>query len=210
MSRDPACSEEPTIRRFRRKAIPAGRRRANSAKLTGLLAASLGLAVALPLYGRPRDSASDDVVRRTLGCHPFTGGDRERQALAEAIEAVVQEFNIFLRPIVRRRLEASNPIAERLCFDKHGGDLSIALDDRKYTAPLDGRKVTVTGITGDDLQLYHQVLGDELRQIFVNDEAARINAYRPTESKGLTMRVRVHADRLPKDLVYRLTYGPKK
>lgn len=195
-------STPPTIRA---KGALEGLRRALALLVLTVAFSSVGAGLA------HADSASNrkSVVDKVLGCHAFAGGDKERKALAEAIDEVASDFNFVLRPIVRSRLEEANPVIERLCLARRGDAVTVSLDERKYSAPLSGKPVKVTGITGDELALHLKVGKTSLWQIFQGDEGGRINGFGSTESGNVEMKVRVFSERLPRDLIYTLTYSHK-
>lgn len=166
-----------------------------------VLAALIGPLVT-PAHARPAHDPLDEV----LGCHEYSGGKRQREALEGAIEDVADEFNPFVRPIVRSRLKKANPIAARLCFERNGDELSVTMDARRYRAPLNGKTVKVKGITGDELELRLEIGEYLVSQIFRGEEGGRVNAFYPTKAGGIEMRVRVFSERLPRSLEYGLSY----
>jgi hypothetical protein len=170
----------------------------------GALLLAAGLTVGAPLAAA--DSSRADVIGRVAGCHRFAGGDKERKALDAAIERVVDEFSFVLRPIVRSRLKEANPIIGRVCVARHDDRVTVTLDERKYGASLNGKPVKVTGITGDELQMRFKLGKTALWQTFEGTDGGRINGFTPTQPGHFVTKVRVFSERLPKDLIYKLTY----
>lgn len=188
-------------------------RSARFVSVAGLLAIA-GTAHSPGASGSVRQTSADhalaaEVAAQTAGCYAYTGGEKQRAARDAAIEEVVKEMNILIRPIVRRRLEAANPIVQRLCFSVKEELLTVALDDRSYRAPLGGPPVKVRGITGDEFDLRHVIWEKAIRQIFSGEDGGRVNTFPRSADGHLDMRVRVFSDRLPKDLTYTLSYEKK-
>lgn len=178
------------------------------------LIAALSVAVATTVVGpapatdgAPLASAeAQRVVDRFVGDHPFTGGDKERKARDAAIDDVVGDMNVLVRGIARDRLKEANVIAERVVVARDGDRLTISLDGRRYTAAIGGPAVKAKSVTGDEVSLRYAVRGDRIEQIFVGDQGGRTNTFRLTDDK-MVVHVRVHSEKLPKDLVYTLSYG---
>ncbi|NUQ77964.1 MAG: hypothetical protein HUU21_30895 [Polyangiaceae bacterium] len=168
-----------------------------------LLAA--GVASIATVFPRELLAAPSDTLSPFLGSFRHAGGDKEREARDKAIDAVVDEMNIFVRGIARDKLKSSNAIPAALKISADASALTIALDNRVYTAPLDGRSVKVTGITGDKLDLRYRVTEGRIEQNFKGDERGRVNTY-SIEGDKVVMQVRIYASQLPKDVKYKLTY----
>jgi hypothetical protein len=168
-------------------------------------AAPLESSSRLPL-GSSADAASEPDHAAFLGTFNHTGGQADVEARDRAIEEVVKGMSVFARGIARDRLKAANPIAQKMVFTATDKTLTIAMDERAYTAPLDGSKVKVKGITGDELDLHLVVAPGSLKQVFSAEDKGRVNSFSFSGSK-LVMHVRVHSEKLPKDLVYQLSYG---
>lgn len=140
-----------------------------------------------------------------LGKFKHSGGQADVEARDRAIDDVVKGMNVFARGIAKDRLKETNPIAQVMVFTATAKTLTIAMDERSHTAPLDGTKVKVKGITGDELDLHLVVAPGSLKQVFSAEDKGRINSFSFSGST-LVMHVRVHAEKLPKELIYKLSY----
>jgi hypothetical protein len=149
--------------------------------------------------------ADEPAVKAFLGRYRHAGGDKELKARDQAIDDVVESMNFLARGIARDKLKETNPIAASLGIAADAKDLTITLDTRTYTGPLNGGTVKVKSITGDLMDMHYAVSKAEITQVFSGDDRGRVNRYR-LDSGKLTMHVRVHSSRLPKALVYSLTY----
>jgi hypothetical protein len=168
--------------------------------LAGIAALSL---VALP----PSAAASDDApgFGALMGTYRHVGGEAERQAVHDAIEEVVRELSPLARPIARARLEEANPIPGRLALSSDGKRVTTTFAAESFTASLDGTPAKVVTSAGDEMVLRLRHERGTLRQGFSAPGKARTNWIR-IEGGKLVIYVRVVAEALPRELVYRLTY----
>jgi hypothetical protein len=179
-----------------------------------ILAAQLALCAALPaphgldstLAAHTKGDAALDTLAARYG---FVGGERERTALEKAIEAVVEHMNLFVRDIARSRLRDTNRVASSLVIQRDGPRITVSLDDRTYSAELGGAPVTVRGSTGDSLRLTHRLHGQRLVQTFEGERGSRINTFYVDGEGRLRLDVVVRSPQLPRDLLYRLSYGKR-
>jgi hypothetical protein len=141
-----------------------------------------------------------------VGVYRFSGGEREKQGIADAIDDVVSEMNILARGIARDRLTESNRAPSVLEVQRDGRRITVTFDDRTYTADLDGPAVDVTGSTGDPLKLTYRLRGDKLVQDFKGERGGRINTFSTDGEGTIRVQVKVHSTKLPKPLVYRLSF----
>ncbi len=150
-------------------------------------------------------SAADDISAY-VGAFRHSGGDKERLARDKAIDDVVSGMSFVVRGIARGRLTSANPIAVDVTCSTHDKSLTMTMDQRSFTAPIDGSTATVKSVTGDDIDMHYAITKNSLIQVFDRDGRGRVNTFTLDGTKGLAMAVRVYAKQLPKDLNYRLTY----
>ena len=148
------------------------------------------------------------AAQRFVGDYRFAGGRAEQEARDAAIEDVVSELNVLVQPIARSRLTEAVPIAERLQVQLDGSKISVAFDGRANVTELDGSSTRVVGAQGDELDYHVELQGSSLTQIFKGERGGRTNALRRKDSGKIVVEVKVHSERLPKPLSYRLTYAP--
>ena len=158
------------------------------------------------LAAASRQAAAEEApIDAFLGSFRHAGGQKEREARDKAIEDVVADMSFIARGIARDKLKQSNPIAKKLAFVSDRKDLTVTMDTRSYTGPLDGSPVKVKTILGDEMDMRLKCRSGALDQSFSAEDKSRLNAFRFDGDK-LVLSVRVHASALPKDLVYKLTY----
>jgi hypothetical protein len=150
-------------------------------------------------------AAAPEALRPVPGRYAFSGGDAERQALHDRIEAVVAEMAPVLRGVARRRLVQGNPIPDALTIEVTGDAVTIAFDERRYTAILGAPAVAVVGVDGKRAELTHRIEGSRLTQRFDAPRGERWNLFR-VRGDRLRLTVIIESESLPADLVYELTF----
>ena len=152
-----------------------------------------------------RAAHAQDEIAPFLGTFNFSGGDKERAGLTKAIDDLVSEMNFIARGIARDKLKKANPIPSMIGFASDPKILTVTFDSRTYTAPLDGSPVKVKGILGDDMALAYKIGPSRIDQLFIGDEKGRTNTLH-LDGTTCTMNVRIYASKLPRDLLYTLTF----
>jgi hypothetical protein len=157
------------------------------------------------LLGGPGALAAPARPTELLGAYRFAGGQRERDALERAIDEVASEMSPLVRGIVRKKLRQATAIAAQLRIEADESHLTVRFDKVTWRAPLDGRRVPVKAVTGDDLELWYEVSERTIDQRFSGDEKGQHNRFWLDDDR-LQFRARIFAEALPKDLLYGLTY----
>lgn len=150
-------------------------------------------------------AADADAVKAFVGRYTYAGGADEREALAKAIDALVAKMNRLVRGIARSKLTETNPVETSLRITANARALTVAFGERPFTAPLDGRPITVKVVTGDEMSLHYGITENEIRQVFAGDEKGQVNTFQRHDER-VVRRARVYAAQLPADLIYELTY----
>ena len=176
----------------------------------GLLVAACSNSSAADARHQPPPTATElaaatEDVKAFAGEFTFSGGEAEREAMRQAVEDAVAEMNPLIRGIARDRLLASNAIPDAAKVHPEGDVVTIGFDDREYTASLGAGPIEVVGSSGDPLKLTHRLTGGKLVQDFVGDKGGRTNTL-GVGGETLTVDVRVHSTKLPKDVTYRMTF----
>lgn len=152
------------------------------------------------------DDAARATAQKLVGRYSIAGMASQVAGRDAAIEDVIAEMNVVLRPIARMKLREGNPVAGKLTIEREGDTVLIAFDGLVRKAKLDGSSTQVVGIQGDDLSYRVQVLDPGLRQVFRGDRGGRTNRLRRRSSGKIVINVTMTSGRLPKALKYRLTY----
>jgi hypothetical protein len=157
------------------------------------------------------EEASAAKIAPLAGNYRFSGDPAEIRALERAIDAVVEDMNVLVRDVARRRLAKAAEIPPQLGLSLRGPVLTMQVAQKAYSAPLDGTAVAVVGPSGDSLQLRHSVVGDaKLMQRFDGDDGSRVNTCERLGAERLRVHVAIRSEKLPKDLNYSLTFTKTK
>jgi hypothetical protein len=157
----------------------------------------------------PPPPATPDVRTRAAGApFAFVGGDRERSALAGAIERTVADVNFLIRGIARGRLTDRNQPYARITFRFPPGFIEVLAEGRPlFRSPDNGAAATWRGPDGAEYRITQRVDGDTIVQEVGNADGTRRNVFRISpDGHVLTMSARVSSSRLPSALQYALTY----
>ena len=148
---------------------------------------------------------------RYAGTFTFAGGDAQREKLAAAIEAAVQQMNALIRPIARKRLNESNPVRDAITFAVEGQKVTVTFAaGRTIGGTLGGPSVPWTSDSGKPVQVAFQMVKDRLVLDFTADDGARRVVYTLNETGDkLTLSVTVTSERLVEPLKYALSYRRK-
>lgn len=146
---------------------------------------------------------------RIAGRYQYIGGQRERQALADAIEEVVKEMIFLARPIARRRLRDSNQPSDELRLEFSPTNITIVRPGRPTVAARrDGSTVVWKSPEGDEFKVKHRLGADgSLIQEFIGDGNRSENIFKLADGGSLlTVQTTISADPLPKVLRFQMTY----
>jgi len=125
-----------------------------------------------------------------------------------AIERCTEEMSFIKRPIARARLRKLNPAYQRLVIARSGADVTIQFDERQpIRVPVDGKAIPWTREDGEKFQVSVKAQGESLSQHYQSEDGDRSNRFRvDATGKGLALEVTVASRKLPKPLVYTLSY----
>lgn len=149
------------------------------------------------------------TVPRIAGRYQYVGGERERQALLDAIEDVVKEMIFLARPIARRRLRDGNRPSDELRLEVSPTQITVVRPGRPtVTARRDGSTVVWKSPEGDEFKVKHRLGADgSLIQEFVGDGNRSENIFKlADDGSALTVQTTISAERLPKVLRFQTTY----
>lgn len=148
---------------------------------------------------------------RVAGSYRFVGGEPEILAMDRAIDAAVEDLNMFIRGLARKRLREPNLPSEQLRIVAENGQIRISRTGQpEIAAPNDGEPVKWRNPDNDNtLEVRHQMLDTHtLEQRLRGDRGLSINRF---VLDGEDARLRVHtvitADRLSEPLRFSTTYA---
>ncbi len=152
--------------------------------------------------------AEADPAARFSGNFRFVGGERQRAALRDVIDAAVEQLNFLIRGIGRSRLEAVTKIPPAVRYEIGSSTIKMTYFGRPTVeAPADGSFVQRTDPQGKPMQVSFSLKGDTLVQKFKGDNGVRTNRVTVSEDGArLTVRVSLTSNRLKEPLKYTLSY----
>lgn len=188
-----------------------------SALLVGAVALSMGVSVHADARMEPATGTATEGATATEAAPTprFEGSyrlavppDSARQAIDEAIEIGIQGMGAIRKPIARRRLKARNSVIQSVSFHQGPDRIVVQLDDQRFEAPADGRRVPTRLKDGEEIELSHRIQNDRLVQTFVGEDGQRITVYhlRP-DGEALRVYTTVESGQLPSDVKYMLPYA---
>jgi hypothetical protein len=129
--------------------------------------------------------------------------------LGAIIERCTDEMSFIKRPIARSRLKKLNPAYQRVVIARNGADFTIQFDERQpIRVPADGKAIPWTREDGEKFMVSMKPAADGLTQHYQGEDGERSNHFRvDATGKALTLEVTVKSQKLPKPLVYTLSYG---
>ncbi len=162
-------------------------------------------------------AATEDVDEQTLaqaqtfaGEYVFVGGQKERDALAAAIETSMEAVSPMVRNLGRKRLQESNPIPQKVLISLSGDSIQIALDSESHKASLGGAAVKSESAQGDKIKVSHRMRGSSLVQLIDGNGGDRTNSFKlNSDGTRLTMSVVISSSQLPVPVEYKLTFKRK-
>lgn len=166
---------------------------------------------AMPTDGGASTGQSD--LGRISGTYRYVGGEEEVRAVEQAIDEVVDQMNVFIRGIARRRLRAPNLPTNELRITLEDGQIRVVRTGQpEIAAPQSGERVAWRNPrNGNELQVAHRVNSDGvLEQSLVGDNGVSTNSFIPsTDGLRLSIRTVIRAEKLPAPIRFSTTYRRK-
>lgn len=170
---------------------------------SGLFVGALAMPVMWPAIARAGESDQAAFAH----AFKYVGGKKQKEAVDEAIEEVVQQMSRVIRGLARDRLRATNKVPPLVYFKFESNQIAVIFaGGRKVKAPADGSKVKWKTEKGDRVKVSHTLTTNKLVQK-LEGEGTRTNTFKLSEDgTKLTWKTRITARRLPEDIKYRLSY----
>jgi hypothetical protein len=145
-----------------------------------------------------------EALAAIAGAYRYRGG---KASVRKSIDGVVDDMNVMVRGIARKRLIAANTVPKRIVIDQAGDEITVRIDGRAYVASLGGAAQRVKDPNGEVSRMRYELRDGALYQIFHTDQGDRTNVFTAREGGGLAMAVRIHSRQLPSDVRYRLSFA---
>jgi len=157
----------------------------------------------------------DAVVAPKPPIHPTTGSWRLAIPKSEldknidaAVEGVASEFNMFIRELVRSKLEGATKVCKTYRLDVQDTVVEFACDGNKpVQLRRDGTPLHTSNQDGEPIRGTVAVQGDTLIVHWAGESGGRTNTF---ERKGDTLHLTatVSSSHMPKPLVWAVRYAP--
>lgn len=145
-----------------------------------------------------------------VGTYTWCESEREKQVIAQAVEAGVAQIGCLLRSIARSRLTTSTKPFKTLTFTEvSGGCMQMVRDaDNPIVTPTNGVAVAWTRNDGKVFQVQQFWAGTALIQIYSDEDMnVRENAYTlAPDGTTLTIAVTIKSTRFKTPIRYALNY----
>ncbi len=128
--------------------------------------------------------------------------------MAGTIEQCTAEMSFIKRPIARARLKKLNPAYQRILLTRSGTEITFQFEERQpLRVASDGKPMAWTREDGEKFMVSVKFSPDGLVQHYQGEDGERTNQFRvDAAGKNLTLNVTVKSQKLPKPLVYSLSY----
>lgn len=155
-------------------------------------------------------AALEQESARIVGTYRFVGGAAEVDRVERAIDDTVDEMNVFIRGIARRRLKAPNLPTDALHITCDEGLITVARTGQPpISAPADGTPVTWRNPdNGNELQVTHRMKdAATLEQVLTGDRGVSTNVFRSSATGRMKVSTTIEADALPSTVRFTTTYA---
>ncbi len=122
------------------------------------------------------------------------------------VERATDDMNVLIRGIARRRLRNSTPIHRRVVVSGTGATFRAQVGRYDLRWAPDNRPRAYRDPEGRELTARQSLQNGRLRQVFWSDEGTLTHTLMARDPDTLILTVRIAADRLPADVVYRVRY----
>ena len=173
-----------------------------------------GVAAAPPVVARDAGATAVAVpvvpavpeVSPFEGTWRYSGGEPQRQALETAITRTVQGMGFFIEGIAAGRLRDRAPISPTITVHVANGQIEYTAHNRRlYRTPTNGTPVQTQNPWGDAITLRTTLNGSVLTRAGQFEQGSRHEVIR-VQNNTLTVHTTIASPRLPRPMVYQLTY----
>ena len=175
---------------------------------------AVGVLVATAWLADPSQAhALEPDLDRLVGAYRFVGGPEEVRQVERAIDEAVDEMNVFIRGIARRRLKEPNLPTDGLRIFIQDGAITVARTGQpSISAPANGKRVTWKNPrNGNELRVAHRIRADgALEQDLIGDRGVSTNVFSLLDNGHLMMKTTVESEKLPSTIRFTTTYARKQ
>lgn len=140
------------------------------------------------------------------GVWRFAGGDAERRAFEAAVQRAVQGMGWIIEGMAAGRIRDSSPIPDTITIRVQNNQIEyIGVRGRLIRSPADGTTIQTTNAQGEPISLSTRINGNQMVRNGSRSEGTRREVL-TVNGNTLVIEGTVSASRLPRPLVYRLTF----
>lgn len=168
--------------------------------------------LAFPSLAAAEDSEIDAAKGDFEGVYTSKDGvKKERKAINEVIEEIVDDMSFVKRPFARSALKDSTRPCPTLEIAFSGDQITLFCKTRSpIRSPLDGTAVDWTNEGGDPHRVSQALENGRIVQIFRGEDGSRKNVYTlKNDGKELELEVTITSDDLPRALTYKRLFRKK-
>lgn len=144
------------------------------------------------------------------GKYRYVGGDGQRKALEQAIEAAAEQLSLVIRKIGRNRLTDTNPIDPSIEIIVTGDKVKTIFSKSGFDAEcqIDGPTISYTSKKGKKLKVRVRKSGNKLVQSIADSDGTKTTVFvLSKDRKRLTVHHKVTSDRLDTPMTYKLSFA---
>lgn len=181
--------------------------RSKWAVVTSVLLAAGGVSFAPGARAEPTEAASDLHVAFAAS-FGYVGGEKEKRAIEAAIDRALDGMFFAIKPIARAKLRQGAVLLPSLSFAFRDGKIqSLSSGNPPIVSPETGENISYRAADGETYRVSQRFVGTKLMQQFVAADGTRKNEYVLSEQgKTLNLAVTLSSQKLPRPLMYRLSY----
>ncbi len=156
--------------------------------------------------------ALEPDVDALVGTYRFVGGQTEVRAVASAIDDAVDELNLLIRGIARRRLKEPNMPTDEVRISSENGTIIVSRTAQPaVSAPASGQKIRwLNPRNGNELEVSHRMTDDgALEQVLIGDRGTSTNVFLLATDGKLVIKSTIEADALRAPIRFSTTYARK-
>lgn len=181
-----------------------------AARLFGLAAVTLGL-LAQPATAHSQANAQlastdpDDVTPQSFhGSYVYAGGEAQRQAIRDEIDAATEDLNVAIRAIARRKIWKSQDPSRMMSITVRGDEVSIVRSGGKpdFSGTLGGGSFSVDKYRGRIKWKQGKLIVD----ISGGDQHTTVRYAIDPERRTLTVRTKIEHSMLPRPVKVKKTF----
>ena len=133
----------------------------------------------------------------------YAGGQKEISVMEKTADEIVDDMNLFIRPIARNRLPKICSPWKKLSIQKKENGFVIQNERRNFDLPI-GKTVPQKGPNGD-IEVTLKYKNGLLHETIVSDDGTRVNEFHPIAG-GVRVETTLHSERLPRPMRFSYSY----